>query len=180
VIGLKGEAMQDSLLWIRFDESDRYLAAPDFCLSDYRVGQVCRDDFRGYCSLVLVFWPEIGCHACLRTIESFIEKAEDYKAANTCVLFIQEDFPGEEQLPTEILNKGKDFLRVLEDAGGKTRRDYTQLVDESLVRENDVVVFILDMYGAPYYALSRDEIDHPAFYEETLRWLNFIGMLCPE
>jgi peroxiredoxin len=172
--------MQDNLIWIRFDESDRYLAAPNFCLSDSRVGQVCRDDFRGYCNLVLVFWHDSNCQACLSTVESFIEKAEDYKAANTCVLFIQENSVGEHQLPSKILNKGKGFLRVLLDAGGKTRKEYAQLVDESLVRENDVVVFILDMYGAPYYALSMDEIDHPAFHEEALRWLNFIGMLCPE
>jgi peroxiredoxin len=172
--------MQDSLLWIRFDESDRYLAAPNFCLPDASGSQVCRDNFRGYCSLVLVFGHSSGCRACAALIEEFINQADRYKASNTCVLVVLEDRQEKNKALSETLDKGKGFLKVLYDFQGQARRQYAALVDESLVREKDVVVFILDMYGAPYYALSMDEIDHPAFHEETLRWLNFIGMLCPE
>lgn len=170
--------MKDQLLWIRFEESDRYSPAPDFCIPSRSGVDVCRDDFRGKCSLVLVFVQSSRSLEGRRLFESLREKANDYRDAGTRVLFIINEPANRMEQPLEIVDNYQ--ILVLSDEQGQVRRDYADLVDESLVKDRDVLVFILDMYGAPYYALSGQDLPHPEFHKEALKWLDFIGMQCPE
>ena len=79
---------------------------------------------------------------------------------------------------------------VLADPGGRVRQAYAGLMDESLVNEGDTLLFVLDVYGAPYSAYvsalgsalgsAQDGLYSPALHEDVLKWLEFIGMQCPE
>jgi peroxiredoxin len=170
--------VKDDLLWIRFEERDRYSPAPDFCIPSRSGVDLCRDDFRGKCSLVLVFVQSSSSLEGRQLYESLWEKVNDYRDAGTKVLYIINEPADRIELPLETVDNYQ--LLVLSDEQGQVRRDYANLVDESLVRDRDVLVFILDMYGAPYYALSGQDLAHPEFHKEALKWLDFIGMQCPE
>jgi peroxiredoxin len=176
---IKRLSMNENLVWIRFDESDRYSPAPNFCIPAMTGGEVCREGYRGVCNLVLVFGNYSSDGDNIKLVESFIDHSGDYQESNTCVLLISEGpLPGIEPKLIE-LDRYK-FIQLLIDKKNAVMNTYASLLDESLVREKGFLVFILDMYGAPYYALNTRGLDYQAFHSETKKWLEFIGMQCPE
>lgn len=71
-------------------------------------------------------------------------------------------------------------LSLLADPGKRVRTAHVRLMDESLVSENDAMLFVLDLCAAPYTAAIGAELDDLSLHNEALKWLQFIGMQCPE
>jgi hypothetical protein len=42
------------------------------------------------------------------------------------------------------------------------------------------VLVVLDQFGAPYAAWVGDEADAPGLDRQTLEWLEYIAIQCPE
>lgn len=168
-------------MWIRFEEEDRYTPAPNFCLPSNRAEKVCISDFHGDCNLVLFFSHEAGCPTCLDILNGFAERRREYMGENAQVLGI---FPGaSEQLQTEVSENPefKDLPLIwMADHQGLACASYSRLMDESLVSEQDAMLFILDNYGAPYAALVGKELEDGDIHHDILKWLQFINMQCPE
>ena len=138
---------------------------------------MCLHDFREDCNLVVFFTHDQDCQACVNVMRGFVDYQADYQAEDARVVAI---FP---ETITELTTD--HFLStlplvILSDPQGATRNRYANLMDESLVAENDSLLFVLDRYGAPYTAVVGAELDDPTLHEEVVKWLRFIGMQCPE
>ena len=165
--------------WIIFDEEDRRIPAPRFCLEAAGGEPVCVDDYCEDCSLVLVFPRSGDCEDCLKLLHAFAERVRDYATVDGQILALLPWDSGE--LRTAGLELELPFP-VLADAGAQVRRAYAGLMDESLVNEDDSMIFVLDAYCAPYsaYVGSDPEIQNPGLHDDVLSWLEFIGVQCPE
>lgn len=166
------------LTWILFDEADHRRPAPYFRLPSALRRPVALDDYRGRDNLVLFFAHSVGCLDCAAALRSFASRMPAYNKQESVILAIIPD-PVE-----EIRNSGLLELPfpLLADPGGAARRKYAGLMAESLVEDGDVLLFVLDRYGAPYAALVGDELGIGAegFHRETLKWLEYIELQCPE
>jgi hypothetical protein len=67
----------------------------------------------------------------------------------------------------------------LSDEGNSVRQSYLGLMADGLVKPDEVMLFVLDAYGAPYACLKGREPE-PSAQEDLLGWLRFIGIQCPE
>jgi peroxiredoxin len=162
--------------WIRFDEEDRWSPAPDFCLPNAAGNTICRSDYRGDCSLVLIFLHSLDCAGCQQVVHGFTENRDRYQKEDARVLVI---LPLDSREAAKIEGE-QQMITILGDAEGKTRRAYAGLLVESLIPAEHAALFILDSYGAPYAAYVSSELAEPELHDETLTWLSFIGMQCPE
>jgi len=168
--------------WVIFDEEDRRIPAPRFCLEALNPGQagsrIGMDDYCEQCNLVLVFPRPGACEGCLNFLNSFRERMGDYARVEAQVLAL---LPGEAGELREAPDLELPFP-LLADAGGEVRRAYAGLMAESLVNEASTLVFVLDTYGAPYSAFigTEAEMQKPGLHDEVLSWLEYIGVQCPE
>jgi peroxiredoxin len=170
------------MLWIRFDEEDRYSPAPDFCLETAGREQVCQSQFRGDCNLVVVFTHSLDCRACLDLLKGFVENQQSYQKEDARVLAV---LPAALERLAEAVHAhpflAEGPLTLLSDPEGSARKKYAALMVESLISEEDAALFILDSYGAPYAAaVGRRDLADAAIHTDALSWLSFIGMQCPE
>lgn len=161
-------------LWIRFDQEDRDTPAPYFCLPDIDRRKVCLSDFRGHSNLVLYFVHE-ACESCGNLVVDLAEHAAEYQAAEARIIVILPGTVGEQA----------DFshyrgLSVLFDPDGEVRQSYASLVAEGLVSRFDDMLFVLDAYGAPYAVLLGAELHKDRLHTDTIAWLEFISVQCPE
>ncbi len=83
--------------------------------------------------------------------------------------------------PAELLQSDPALAElpfpVLADPQESTRQAYAGLMAESLVKDDDDLLFVLDQYGCPYGALVGDS---PELHTATLQWLEYISVQCPE
>lgn len=165
-----------SLLTIRFDDQDRSTPAPYFRLPSVQGGWVSSRDFHEQSNLVLLFLHAQGCPACQEFIATLAAKWSDYAQLNASLVFI---FP--QPVETLALPAGLVDLPVLSlaDSSGSVRQEYVRLMAPHLVGENDVMLFALDNYSAPYACLVGPQPE-PSAHDELLAWLRFIGIQCPE
>jgi hypothetical protein len=49
-----------------------------------------------------------------------------------------------------------------------------------LVPEGSALLYVLDVYGAPWAAYIGESLDEDGLLDEVLSWLVFIGVQCPE
>ncbi len=169
------------MTWVMFDESDRRTPAPPFCLLSLYGQQVCLQDYHEDCNLVLYFAQGTGCQACQQVLRGLAARLPDYQAEDAKILAI---FPG----PVSALADDPALtslpFAILSDPGQEIRRQYQELMDESLVSAEDGMLFVLDRYNAPYAALIGDGLNTGSpdndVNEDVLNWLEFIGIQCPE
>jgi hypothetical protein len=125
---------------------------------------------------VLLFLHSPSCSACRAFLEAVNDRFEDYERENTRFLAIYpspvEDLSSLPSFP----DRGIDFLA---DLGDSTRQVYQDLMIHGLVQPDEVMLFVLDNYGAPYVCLKGEEPEVPA-QEDLLGWLRYIGIQCPE
>lgn len=163
--------------WIMFDEADHHRAAPGFNLEATAGGRVGLGDFQGQANLVIFFGHALDCEGCREALRGFVERRHDYAQHDTQVLVI---FPE----PLDVLHGDPllDDIRlpVLSDPGGRIRQKYVAQMDSSLAAPDDDLLFILDQYGAPWAAYIEAELDSPTLHYDTLKWLEFISIQCPE
>lgn len=149
-------------------------------------------DYQEECSVVLLFTHGKDCPACKAMLTSFAGRQGEYRTNDATILAIVPE-PVEEISGDRIL---RDLpFEVLVDDGGRVRRQYTGLMDESLTKEEDSLLFVLDSYAAPYAALIGPELVKqgiPAtgegtsqsrddeLHDQTIKWLEYISIQCPE
>lgn len=158
--------------WYAFPEHIRQRPAPNFCLPSSRGEPVSLAGYRGYSNLVLFFAHGVECAACRRALARFAGHRAGYRAQTAEVLVIAPG-PADEGQTSSVSG-----LPVLTDPEGETRRAYAALLPEA--SPGEVLLFVLDRYGAPYAALACPEADGPALQQEALAWLAFIELQCPE
>jgi peroxiredoxin Q/BCP len=159
--------------WYAFPESARNRTAPAFRLMSGTGRPISLADYRGRSNLVLFFAHGTDCTACCTALAAFAAHRAEYRAQATEVLVVA-------PVPTDATPKPSylEFL-VLSDATGEVRRAYAALLPNG-IGDDEVLLFVLDRYGAPYAALACPEADDPALQREVLEWLAFIEMQCPE
>jgi peroxiredoxin len=170
--------VKKKLTWILFDEADHRRPAPYFRLPSAQGRPVALDDYRGRDNLVLFFGHSADCPNCGAALLGFASRLVAYNQQESVVLAIFHASADEIRDP-EFLDLP---FPLLADPGGMVRQKYAGLMAESLVDSEDVLVFILDRYGAPYAALVGGElgIGVDGFHHEALKWLEYIELQCPE
>ena len=173
------------MLWVRFDEQDRQIRAPHFCLNSIMGDQVCMQDFYELSNLVLAFLHDINCPDCQRVLADFARQENAYQNHQSRVLLT---FP--QTLPeirrslqwnaTLLKSLEKSSILLLSDPGKYTRQSYARLMSASLTGEDDTILFVLNSYGSPYTAVIARELDDPEIHSEILSWLQYIEIQCPE
>jgi peroxiredoxin len=172
------------MLWVRFDEQDRQIRAPDFCLNSIIGDTVCLDDFYELTNLVIIFLLDINSKDCQNALSNFARRKNDYKRFQSSVVFI---FPQTLQeinrairlnLSPKVVEKSPSL--ILSDPYDKIRRAYNGLMSETLIKDNDVTLFVLDSFGSPYTALISKDLDDHEIHTEILSWLQYIEIQCPE
>lgn len=164
------------MLNIHFDEADHRIPAPRFSLPDNQGGRVSSVDFYEVANLVLLFLHGTECAVCQSFLFQVSKRLEDFtgEAARLIALYPQ---------PVGALREPPLGSRVeilhLSDEGGAVRKSYLDLMAEGLVEPGEVMLFVLDAYGAPYACLKGEEPDISAI-DDLLAWLRFIGIQCPE
>lgn len=161
-----------TMAWYAFPEASRRYPAPDFCLLTSDNRWISRSDYRDRANVVLVFVHAAGCNACRQVVVQFARHYADYLARTAEVLVV---WPGPvRDVPVVSLPGALHLI----DVDGMTRQAYAALLPEATA--DDVLIFVLDHYGAPYAALATPEADAPGFQQEVLEWLAFIEAQCPE
>jgi peroxiredoxin len=165
------------MTWILFDEADRRSPVPNFRLDSVMGRKVSLDDYRGRDNLVVFFAHASNCRACRLALWDFAARRREYDSQEAVILAIIPE-------PVNRLVVDQDLVElpfpVLTDRDGVARSKLTGLMAEELVSDEDSLIFVLDRYGAPYSALIETEINDPALHKEILKWLEYIGMQCPE
>lgn len=165
------------MTWIIFDEADHYSPAPDFCLPAQDGTCVCLRDFRGDCNLVLLISRDRNWEELWAVIESFGTRLEDYRDLDARVLAVLSQAGG---LIQARLSASKVKIPLLSDPEEKVWQAYSGLMDASLVTGEDLLIFVLDRYNAPYAAWIGKELSDPTVHQEVQSWLAYIGVQCPE
>jgi peroxiredoxin len=164
------------LLTIRFDDQDRSTPAPYFRLPSAQGGWVSSLDFHEQSNLILLFLHTKACPACLEFLNALTARGSDYIQADASLVVILPQ-------PVETLGLPPGLagfpILFLADPSGSVRQEYARLMAAHLVGENDVMLFALDNYGAPYACLVGPQPE-PSAHDELLAWLRFIGIQCPE
>jgi peroxiredoxin len=173
------------MLWVRFDEQDRQIRSPHFCLNSIIGGQVCMQDFYELSNLVVVFLHDINCPDCQRVSADFVRQEDAYQNHQSRVLLIFPQTLQEIRLAlqwnaTLLKSLEKSSIHLLSDPGKYTRQSYARLMSASLTGEDDTILFVLDSYGSPYTAVIARELDDPEIHSEILSWLQYIEIQCPE
>jgi peroxiredoxin Q/BCP len=154
--------------WIRFDPQGR--PAPSAKLPTTR-GQVLGvADFRGRSDLVVFFSPREVYAGCRALVHAFAANADRLQELDTVMLVV---------VPGSVKSKETWFskVRALVDVEGELWRQYSELVS---VGEDEMMLFVLDRYTAPYAAWVGREPDAGAMYRETVEWLEYVELQCPE
>jgi hypothetical protein len=124
----------------------------------------------------LLFLHEPVCAACRAFLEAASDRLEEYQAENARLIAV---FPG----PVAALGNLSFLLdgdiECLSDPESSVRQDYLDLMASGLVGPEEVMLFALDIYGAPYVCLKGEEPEIPA-QEDVLGWLRYISIQCPE
>jgi peroxiredoxin len=165
------------MTWILFDEADRRSPVPNFQLDSVMGRKVGLDDYRGSDNLVVFFAHDIKRQASRSALWDFAARRKDYDSQEAVILAIIPEAVNRLMVDQDLVELP---FPVLSDPDGVARSKLTGLIAEELVSDEDVLVFVLDRYGAPYSALIETELNNPSLHKEILKWLEYIGMQCPE
>jgi peroxiredoxin len=165
------------MTWIIFDESDRRVPAPHFCLPDAGGDSVCLRDFHEVCSLVLIFLHSTYPEHDPAELRAFARRLPEYQAENARILVVLPKTVDEIESDPQLAALP---FALLSDPEGTTRRSYAGLMAAGLVGAGDSMIFVLDQYSAPYAAWIEKEFSSPSIHQDILGWLAFIGIQCPE
>ncbi|MGQ9502974.1 MAG: hypothetical protein ACUVSF_12995 [Anaerolineae bacterium] len=129
-------------------------------------------DFRGQNHLVLLFSHGMDCLGCRQLIDQLAVRSRQLDEVEAYVFIVQPpDSTGKMTLPSPIL--------LLWDQGGDVRHKYASMLKGPIARDN-LLVFILDRYGAPQAACYVSHGDDRDLIEEILAHLTLITIQCPE
>lgn len=164
------------MAWIIFDEADHYAPAPDFCLVTNLGNRVCLRDYQEDCNLALVFLPAQPVRGVPLQLSEFSARCDEYLSFDAKILAVLQG----DQRPALGPGAEAACIPLLLDRDGRVRQAYAGLMAASLTADDDLIIFVLDRYNAPYAAWIGKELGDPALHQEVQSWLAFIGIQCPE
>ena len=156
------------MTWIYFDRDEP--PAPSLKLPSLDGDLLDPSDFRGVSSLVLFFAHGSGCRACPAFISELAGAVGALRVQGAEALVI---------LPIEPARSLPDLshLHLLVDRQDALRQAYTSIFEFDVYSE--VILFILDQFGAPFRAWVGDEPD-AEILPQMLKFLESAALLCPE
>jgi hypothetical protein len=128
-------------------------------------------DWGGRANLALFFGHGLGCPACRGLIQWLAAQGSELHGLDAEALAL---LPSPAAAPHDNLAG----VRLAADPAGALRRRYADLIEFDAVTE--VMLFVLDRFGVPYAAWTGSEADAPDLCRETLKWLEYIAIQCPE
>lgn len=158
-------------MWIYFDLEDQGQPAPRFRLERVNGGTVASDDFLEQANLVLVFLSASDPAEVREALAALSDYPAGLAQHNGELLVI---------LPERVAQLPETAVNVLVDPEGRTRSAYSQLMDPSLTRAEDQLLFILDAYGGPYAAYVGTLEDLSGLQSDVESWLAYVSIQCPE
>jgi predicted dithiol-disulfide oxidoreductase (DUF899 family) len=159
------------MTWQRFDPEAR--TAPWVTFHTAEGGAVALTQFRGQYQLVLFFAHGPQCAHCRALADRFAALADDLQTFDSRVLVVADAAPTE--LPAAVGGP----VRWLADPDGVARARCAQLLGRA-VAPGVVLLLVLDPFGSPYAAWAGAEADAPELERQTLEWLAYIAIQCPE
>jgi hypothetical protein len=134
---------------------------------------IALDDYYEKGSLVLLFIPENLAANELSVVNDINEQLNRIEGENAHLIGI---FP---QSFADLQTNQHPSFPILINTHNSLRESYTDLVAPGLIGEKDIMLFILDTYGAPYVCLVEQKHGENII-DELLSWLLFINIQCPE
>jgi peroxiredoxin len=163
------------MTWVYFEDGDRQTAAPAFSLERSGGGRVSLNDFYEESCLVLLF-PQDAPGA-LGAVERFGGRLDEIERQGAQIVALIRDTGGKASLPFDAASLS---FPLLSDPGGRVWAEYAGLMVPELVPEGSALLYVLDVYGAPWAAYIGESLDEDGLLDEVLSWLVFIGVQCPE
>lgn len=159
------------MTWTRFDPDA--LTAPALDLRTTGGDPVNPAEFRGQYHLVLFFTHDAQCPACRALADRFDSMRHDLQTLDGRVLIVLPGSAG------QVAEPCRGSVRRVVDPNGVSRERYGRLMPIPPFA-SDVMIFVLDQFGAPYAAWIGDEADRPGLDSQTLEWLEYVAIQCPE
>lgn len=130
-------------------------------------------DWRGQYQVVLFFAHGPDCAACRTLAERFAAMADDLQTFDTRMLAVTAAEAS--TLPGSAVGA----VRWLADPDGAARERCVRLLGRP-VDPGGVVLLVLDQFGSPYAAWSGADADAAGLDQQTLEWVAYIAIQCPE
>lgn len=157
------------MAWIQFDSNSP--KAPSMQLPTMDGDRLAVSDFRQRANLI-IFFVSWECGECKNLVQQFAAQPSNLHYADAHVLVV---VPGErlaKQLDVQL-----PYIHYVIDHESEMSMKYANLIDEQGKAKS--MLFILDRFGVPWAAWSGEEPDEET-YKESLDWLDFISIQCPE
>ncbi|MGC8879595.1 MAG: hypothetical protein ACP5R2_10245 [Anaerolineae bacterium] len=129
-------------------------------------------NFRGQSNLVLLFSHGLGCQHCQWLVEQLATQSQELIFADAQVLVVQ---------PSNATREASlSFpMHLVWDCEGAAWHKFARLIEQP-VTQDDILVVILDRYGALQAACSVSHGNDGNLVAEILEYLKFIAIQCPE
>ncbi|PWH20687.1 MAG: hypothetical protein DDG58_01550 [Ardenticatenia bacterium] len=128
--------------------------------------------FREQSNLVLLFSHGLECQSCRQLVEQFLARSQDLSFADAQVLVVQPS--------GAIKERALPFpLHLVWDSEGTVQGGFKSLMGQP-VTQDEILLVILDRYGALQAACSVSHSEKADLVAETLEYLTFIAIQCPE
>lgn len=157
------------MTWVRFGPAESPI--PDALLTDSTGKVLSPATFRGQSNLLLFLAHDPGCAACRQTLTAFANRRDDLRQLETTVLVV---WPGTVS-PKPAASTG---WYEAADPRGELRRRLAGLLAFDTAEKP--LLFVLDRYGVPYVAWVTEPLPEVDLPRETLAWLEYIALQCPE
>lgn len=164
-------------LWIIFDPFDRLTSAPDFQHLTDAGKLLSLHEYYESSNLVICF-PSKSKLSDLQSLSVNVQTWLGLKSLTQAEILLL--------LPIAYDQIDRSFMRsdahvqIAYDPGEIVRGKYANLLDSSLVDDDDDIIYVLDQYAGPYSAWVGKDTAPISLIEDIQRWLTFIEIQCPE
>ena len=134
-------------------------------------------DYRGRTALVIFYSAHPNCPDCRRTLQELRENQAAFRKLAAQILVVLPDTSPDNRRNDILLRSSE--LMVVFDPQDKLRELLKELTPPSVASE--VMLFVLDVFSVPAAAWSGSKPEpKDELLPETLSWLEYLSILCPE
>ncbi len=157
------------MTWVRFGPAETPI--PDAVLRTADGTPLSPAFFRGQCHLLLFVAHDPHCSACREVLAAFAAHRHELESLETTMLVV---WPGE--VPNPVTPTPAWYEAG--DVHGALRRRLEGLF--AFATADRLLLFVLDRHGVPYAAWVAEPLPEVDLPRETLAWLEYIAIQCPE
>ncbi|MCS7039255.1 MAG: hypothetical protein RMN24_04825 [Anaerolineae bacterium] len=157
------------MTWVRFGPGETPI--PDALLTDPTGKVLSPAAFRGQSNLLLFLAHDPACVACQESLTAFASRRDELRQLETAVLVV---WPG--TAPARP-SPGEGWYEAADPRGELRRRLAGLLAFDTTAKP---LLFVLDRHGVPYVAWVAEPLPQVDLPRETLAWLEYIAIQCPE